>query len=123
MVASDSRMFVWWAKCGRNALRRAIEDVKQKALTQCLRRLQASGFILRSVVSTAPVAIEISPLLRDLEAHPRAILEWSEDHPADVMEAQKAFAVRKTDEADQLANGCGTDCGIYSNSASDRGYG
>lgn len=29
----------------------------QKALTQCLRRLEASGFIKRSVVSTAPVAV------------------------------------------------------------------
>lgn len=79
-----------------NALKRANAGVTQKALTQCLRRLEANGFIIRSVVSTAPVAVvyEISPLGRSLEPHLRAILQWAEDHRGAVLSAQKAFATR-----------------------------
>ncbi|MEA3537166.1 helix-turn-helix domain-containing protein [Rhizobium sp. CC-YZS058] len=80
-----------------NALRRANSGVTQKALTQCLRRLEASGFIIRSVVSTAPVAVvyEISSLGRSLEPHLRAILQWTEDHRDEVRAAQAAFRERR----------------------------
>lgn len=76
-----------------NALRRANEGVTQKALTQCLRRLEANGFITRLVVSTAPVAVvyEVSPLGRSLEPHLRAILKWTQDHRDEVLAAQRAF--------------------------------
>ena len=79
-----------------NALRRANTGVTQKALTQCLRRLETNGFIVRSVVSTAPVAVvyEISPLGRSLEPHLRGILQWAEDHRGAVQSAQAAFADR-----------------------------
>ncbi len=79
-----------------NALRRANEGVTQKALTQCLRRLEANGFITRTVVSTAPVAVsyEISPLGRSLEPHLRAILGWAAEHRAAVMEARRTFAAQ-----------------------------
>jgi DNA-binding HxlR family transcriptional regulator len=76
-----------------NALRRAQKGITQKALTQCLRRLEANGFIKRSVVSTAPVAVtyEISPLGRSLEPHLQAILTWAADHRDDIKTAQEAF--------------------------------
>jgi DNA-binding HxlR family transcriptional regulator len=79
-----------------NALRRANEGVTQKALTQCLRRLETSGFIVRTVVSTAPVAVvyEISPLGRSLEPHLRGILQWAEDHRSEFVSAQREFAAR-----------------------------
>lgn len=79
-----------------NALRRANEGVTQKALTQCLRRLEANGFITRSVVSTAPVAVvyAIAPLGRSLEPHLRAILQWAEENRDAVRSAQTAFAAR-----------------------------
>jgi|GEM_PF-704646 len=72
-----------------NALRRANKGVTQKALTQCLRRLEASGFVTRSVISTAPVAVvyEISPLGRSLEPHLRAILAWAAEHRQEVVAA------------------------------------
>ena len=77
-----------------NALRRAHAGITQKALTQCLRRLEASGFVTRSVLSTAPVAVvyEISPLGRSLEPHLQAILRWASEHRNDVLAAQEAFA-------------------------------
>lgn len=79
-----------------NALRRANSCITQKSLTQCLRRLEANGLIVRSVISIAPVAVvyEISPLGWSLAPHLRAILQWSEDNFAEVMAAQKAFSAQ-----------------------------
>ena len=81
-----------------NALRRANVGVTQKALTQCLRRLEANGFITRSVVSTAPVAVvyAIAPLGRSLEPHLQAILAWASDHREEVLAAQQAFAAQSS---------------------------
>lgn len=77
-----------------NALRRANDGITQRALTQCLRRLEAGGFLTRTVVCTAPVAImyEISPLGRSLEPHLKALLQWAEDHREEIRAAQRAFA-------------------------------
>jgi DNA-binding HxlR family transcriptional regulator len=77
-----------------NALRRANEGITQRALTNCLRRLEANGFIKRSVVSTAPVAVmyEISPLGRSLEPHLRGLLEWAQNHREAIRAAQRSFA-------------------------------
>jgi len=79
-----------------NALRRANEGITQKALTQCLRRLEANGFITRTVVSTAPVAVSyaISPLGRSLEPHLQAILGWTVAHREAVMAARQAFSAQ-----------------------------
>ena len=77
-----------------NAIKRQVQGVTQKALTQCLRRLEASGFITRKVVSTAPVAVvyEISPLGRSLEPHLGGILAWAAEHRQEVVAAQEAFS-------------------------------
>lgn len=77
-----------------NALRRAHASITQKALTQCLRRLEATGFITRTVVSTSPVAVvyEISPLGASLEPHLQGILRWAEAHRDQVFAAKKAHA-------------------------------
>lgn len=83
-----------------NALRRANEGITQRALTQCLRRLEASGFVTRSVVSTAPVAVmyEISPLGRSLEPHLQALLQWVDEHRDAIRAAQCAFAEQNAGE-------------------------
>lgn len=97
-ITSKWTLLVLNALCGGplrfNALRRANRGVTQKALTQCLRRLEASGFITRKVVSTAPVAVvyEISPLGRSLEPHLGGILAWAAEHRQEVVAAQEAFS-------------------------------
>lgn len=82
-----------------NALKRINKGVSQKALTQCLRRLEASGLITRSVVSTSPVAVvyEVSPLGASLEPHMKGILQWSLDHRQQVVAARQAFAAQVAD--------------------------
>ncbi len=41
-----------------NAVKRLLEGVSQKALTQCLRRLERNGLISRRVIPVSPVAVE-----------------------------------------------------------------
>lgn len=77
-----------------NALKRANPGITQKALTQCLRRLEASGLITRTVLSLAPVAVvyEVSPLGAPLEPHMMGILQWSAEHRDEILAAKKSFA-------------------------------
>lgn len=51
-----------------NAIKRYLEGVSQKSLTQTLRRLERNGLILRHVLATSPVAVEyeLGPLGKEL---------------------------------------------------------
>ncbi|MBB3948845.1 winged helix-turn-helix transcriptional regulator [Aureimonas jatrophae] len=97
-ITSKWTLLVLNALCGGpmrfNALRRANKGATQKSLTQCLRRLEANGFITRKVVSTAPVAVvyEISALGRSLEPHLGGLLAWAAEHRQAVLSAREAFA-------------------------------
>jgi DNA-binding HxlR family transcriptional regulator len=77
---------------------------KEVELTQCLRRLEASGLITRSVVITSPVAVayQVSPLVASLEPHMKGIFQWSLDHRDQVAAAREAFAAQ---DADRQVNG------------------
>jgi DNA-binding HxlR family transcriptional regulator len=79
-----------------NAIKRAIPGISQKALTQCLRRLEAAGLILRTVVSTAPVAVtyEVTPLGASLEPHTSGILQWSLRNREAILGARRASALQ-----------------------------
>jgi DNA-binding HxlR family transcriptional regulator len=81
-----------------NALKRRLEGVTQKALTQTLRRLERNGLIARRVIAASPVAVEyaITDLGRTLLAPFRALYAWTKDHLADVAAAQAAFDARLT---------------------------
>ncbi|WPN60728.1 helix-turn-helix domain-containing protein [Pseudomonas sp. P9_31] len=62
-----------------NAVRRRFEGVTQKALTQCLRRLELNGLVSRQVISFSPVAVlyEITPLGRTLQQPFRELHKWT----------------------------------------------
>jgi DNA-binding HxlR family transcriptional regulator len=76
-----------------NAIKRLLEGVTQKALTQCLRRLERNGFVSRRVVPVSPIAVEyaITPLGRSLLQPFRALYEWTVENYSAVAEAQQEF--------------------------------
>jgi DNA-binding HxlR family transcriptional regulator len=82
-----------------NAIKRQLEGVSQKALTQCLRRLERNGLIARHVLATSPVAVsyEITPLGRTLQAPLRALHGWMLQHLPEVESARGAFDRRQAD--------------------------
>ena len=82
-----------------NAIKRHLEGVTQKALTQCLRRLERNGLVSRRVIPISPVAVEyeITPLGRSLQAPFSALYAWTAAHMADVEEARMRFDTRVAD--------------------------
>lgn len=76
-----------------NELRREIEGVSQKVLSQTLKRLERDGLIIRKVFATVPVTVEysISPLGRTLTSVASAISIWAETNIAEVLEAQRRY--------------------------------
>ncbi len=83
-----------------NAIRRQLEGVTQKALTQCLRRLERNGLLSRRVIPISPIAVEyeITPLGRSLQPPFRALYDWTMASFTAVQEARRAFDQRSTSD-------------------------
>jgi DNA-binding HxlR family transcriptional regulator len=83
-----------------NAIRRRLEGVTQKALTQSLRRLERNGLVSRQVISFSPVAVqyEITQLGRTLQQPFRELHKWTLDKLPEVETARLKF-----DEAAQVS--------------------
>ena len=76
-----------------NQIRRRLEGVTQKALTQCLRRLERNGLVERRVIAASPVAVEyqITPLGRTLQVPFKALYAWTLENMETVEQARSAF--------------------------------
>src|ERR1700730_4598488 len=69
-----------------NQLRRRIEGISQKMLSQTLKSLERDGLVGRRAIATVPVTVEYSltPLGRTLSATLDALRDWAEDHIGEV---------------------------------------
>jgi DNA-binding HxlR family transcriptional regulator len=76
-----------------NSLRRDIEGLTQKMLSQTLKGMERDGLITRSVLPTAPVSVEyaVTPLGRTLSDTLEGLQRWARDHVADVLSAQRRY--------------------------------
>lgn len=76
-----------------NELRRRLEGVTHKALTQALRRLERNGLVARTVLATSPVAVEysITSLGQTLQTPFRAVYDWSIDHLEEIEVCQRIY--------------------------------
>lgn len=81
-------------------LRRAIEGISHKVLTQTLRSLEADGLVARRALPTRPVTVEYSltPLGRTLAAPLAAIRDWAEQHIVAVEQARAAHTRRNNSQ-------------------------
>ena len=79
-----------------NALKREIEGISQKVLTQTLRRLESNGLISRSVAPTVPVSVTytITPLGSSLATMMEAVRKWSITNIDRVLSARSNFKER-----------------------------
>jgi DNA-binding HxlR family transcriptional regulator len=77
-------------------LRRAIQGISQKMLTQTLRDLERNGLVHRAVYPVIPPRVDYSltALGRTLDEPLRALGVWSQEHFAEVRAAQEAFDAR-----------------------------
>jgi DNA-binding HxlR family transcriptional regulator len=82
-------------------LRRKIDGISQKMLTQTLRSLESDGLVSRRAFATVPVTVEYSltPLGETLVAPLASLRDWAEQHIEDLLlaRAQRAEAQHKSD--------------------------
>jgi DNA-binding HxlR family transcriptional regulator len=78
-------------------LRREIEGISQKMLTQTLRHLERDGLVERKVYAVVPPMVEYSltPLGKTLIGPLCAVCHWAEEHLAEVDVARSRYAQRK----------------------------
>ena len=76
-----------------NQLRREIEGLSQKVLSQTLKNLERDGLVTRKAFATVPVTVEysITPLGKTLAGEMEALLHWAEKNVGQVLEAQRRF--------------------------------
>ena len=80
-----------------NQLRRAIEGISQKMLSQVLKSLERDGLIRRRVIATVPVTVEysITPLGKTLAAAVDPLRDWAERNLKDVLTAQRRYDAQR----------------------------
>ncbi|MBV8916628.1 winged helix-turn-helix transcriptional regulator [Bradyrhizobium sp.] len=93
LLRDDTRRF--------NQLRRAIEGISQKMLSQVLKSLERDGLIRRRVIATVPVTVEYSmtPLGTTLAAAVDPLRDWAEKNLKDVLAAQRRYDAQQADKA------------------------
>jgi DNA-binding HxlR family transcriptional regulator len=76
-----------------NELRRTIEGLTQKMLSQTLKAMERDGLVSRTVLPTSPVSVEyaITPLGRTLSATLDGLQQWARDHIGEVVCAQRRY--------------------------------
>ena len=94
-------------------LRRAVEGVTQKMLTQTLRLLERASLVRREVFASVPPHVEYSltPLGHSLSGRIAAIREWAYASMADIESARHDFDAAVTRVARTAGRGC-AGCGV-----------
>ena len=84
-----------------NQLRRLIEGISQKMLSQVLKSLERDGLVRRRAIATVPVTVEysITPLGLTLAAAVDPLRDWAEQHLKDVMAAQRRYDTQRQAKA------------------------
>ncbi len=79
-----------------NVLKRTIQGVSQKMLSQTLRGLERDGLVSRTVEPTVPVSVTyaVTPLGKSLVAALLPMIEWAETRITDVSHAQHVYDLR-----------------------------
>lgn len=79
-----------------NELKRGLEGITQRVLTQTLRRLERNGMIQRRVLPTSPVGVEYSltPLGESLREPFGLLYDWTVEHSGEIQNCQRAYDAR-----------------------------
>ncbi|GAA1034901.1 MULTISPECIES: winged helix-turn-helix transcriptional regulator [Amycolatopsis] len=79
-----------------NDIKRRLEGVTQRVLTQTLRRLERNGMIVRRVLPTSPVGVEYSltPLGESLREPFGRLYDWTVAHTGEIHESQQRYDKR-----------------------------
>jgi DNA-binding HxlR family transcriptional regulator len=81
-----------------NQLRREIDGLTQKMLSQTLKGLERDGLVSRKVTPTVPITVEysITPLGATLSVTVEELQRWARDHIGQVVDAQRRYDAAHT---------------------------
>jgi DNA-binding HxlR family transcriptional regulator len=74
-------------------LRRSIEGISQRMLTQTLRQLERDGLVSRTVYPSVPVRVEyeLTDLGKTLLEPLEALAQWAQDHRAAILASRASY--------------------------------
>ncbi|NSL42948.1 helix-turn-helix transcriptional regulator [Streptomyces sp. 8P21H-1] len=83
-----------------NEIKRQLEGVTQRVLTQTLRRLERNGMIRRRVLETSPLGVEYSltPLGESFREPFTRLYDWTVEHSDEVLTAQHEYDARSSEQ-------------------------
>ncbi|MEV6912240.1 helix-turn-helix domain-containing protein [Amycolatopsis sp. NPDC051071] len=83
-----------------NDIKRHLEGVTQRVLTQTLRRLERNGMIERRVLPTSPVGVEYSltPLGESLREPFGHLYDWTTAHADEIQNCRQSYDQRRDAE-------------------------
>ena len=86
-------------------LRRRLDGITQKSLTQALRNLERDGMLTRTMYPTIPprVEYELTDLGRSASGLLRQLRVWAEDNMEDVMHARAVYELRADQEPEPVS--------------------
>ncbi|GHH42586.1 winged helix-turn-helix transcriptional regulator [Lentzea cavernae] len=76
-----------------NELKRRLDGITQRVLTQTLRRLERNGMIVRTVLPTSPVGVvySLTPMGESLREPFCHLYGWTVEHSARIQECQREY--------------------------------
>lgn len=76
-----------------NAIKRRLDGITQRVLTQTLRKLERNGMISRCILPGPPLGVEYSltPLGRSLQKPFSAVYDWTLEHMAVIQLSQQEY--------------------------------
>ncbi|AXL50150.1 HxlR family transcriptional regulator [Paraburkholderia caffeinilytica] len=82
-----------------NQLRREIDGISQKALSQTLQKLERDGLVNRNAFPTVPVTVEYSltDLGKTLSELIEPLVSWAENHIEQVLRSQHRYDEQRTE--------------------------
>lgn len=83
-------------------LRRNIDGISKRMLTTTVRHLERDGIIERTVYPTVPPKVEyaLTPLGCSLLMTVQALVDWTETHQANIIEARMRYDARALEDGD-----------------------
>ena len=76
-----------------NQLKRRVDGVSQKMLSQTLRQIERDGLVIRTVEASVPVSVTyaLTPLGHSLVQAVQPVIDWAETHMVEVETAQAHY--------------------------------
>jgi DNA-binding HxlR family transcriptional regulator len=81
-----------------NAIKRRLDGITQRVLTQTLRKLERNGLVTRTIISgpTLGVQYALTPLGKSLQGPFSALYAWTVENMNDIQHCQHAYDSRGT---------------------------